>query len=63
LIEAIQDYEQAIKLNPKHANAFHGRGIAYAGLKQFKKAIWDYDQATTPRLLKALACFGFNLMA
>jgi regulator of sirC expression with transglutaminase-like and TPR domain len=36
---SIQDYNQAIELNPKHACAFHNRGTAYADLKQFKKAI------------------------
>jgi tetratricopeptide (TPR) repeat protein len=48
--------------------AFNNRGLAYADLKQFKKAIQDYDQAielnpkdfnvfnnreARPRLLKA----------
>jgi tetratricopeptide (TPR) repeat protein len=32
--KAIQDYNQAIELNPKHACAFHNRGTAYADLKQ-----------------------------
>jgi hypothetical protein len=36
---------QAIELNPKDADAFIGRGVAYAKLKQFEKAIQDYNQA------------------
>jgi Flp pilus assembly protein TadD len=36
---------QAIELNPKDADAFIDRGVAYANLKQFEKAIQDYNQA------------------
>jgi Flp pilus assembly protein TadD len=42
--KAIQDYNQAIELNPKDARTFNGRGTAYADLKQFEKAIQDYNQ-------------------
>jgi regulator of sirC expression with transglutaminase-like and TPR domain len=37
----LQDYNQAIELNPKDADAFIDRGVAYAKLKQFEKAIQD----------------------
>jgi tetratricopeptide (TPR) repeat protein len=43
--KAVQDFDQAIKLNPKHTNAFNNRGVAYTGLKQFEKAVQDFDQA------------------
>jgi Flp pilus assembly protein TadD len=43
--KAIQDYNQAIELNPKDARVFNNRGTAYADLKQFEKAIQDYNQA------------------
>jgi Flp pilus assembly protein TadD len=43
--KAIQNYNQAIELNPKDADAFIDRGVAYADLKQFEKAIQDYNQA------------------
>jgi tetratricopeptide (TPR) repeat protein len=43
--KAIQDYNQAIELNPKDFNAFNGRGTVYIKLKQFEKAIQDYNQA------------------
>ena len=43
--EAIKDYNQAIELDPKHANAYYNRGIAKALLKQYDEAIKDYNQA------------------
>jgi tetratricopeptide (TPR) repeat protein len=49
---AIQDYDADIKLNPKHAEAFHGRGLAYfdsgedrGAVKGLDQAIQDYSQA------------------
>ena len=43
--QAIQDYDQAIRLNPGHATAFSNRGVAYANKKDYDRAIQDYDQA------------------
>jgi Flp pilus assembly protein TadD len=45
LIQWFGNYNQAIELNPKDADAFIDRGVAYANLKQFEKAIQDYNQA------------------
>jgi regulator of sirC expression with transglutaminase-like and TPR domain len=45
--KAIQDYNQAIELNPKDADAFIDRGVAYAKLKQFEKAIQDCISSAT----------------
>ncbi|MBI2713815.1 MAG: tetratricopeptide repeat protein [Rhizobiales bacterium] len=42
---AIQDYDQAIRLNPNYANAFYNRGNAYDDKGQTDRAIQDYDQA------------------
>jgi lipoprotein NlpI len=42
---AIQDYGQAIRLNPNYAAAFNNRGTAYNLKKQYKRAIWNFDQA------------------
>jgi tetratricopeptide (TPR) repeat protein len=42
---AIQDYDQAIRLNPKDAAAFLSRGIAYSEKKEYDRAIEDYDLA------------------
>ena len=53
--QAISDYDQAIRINPRHANAYNNRGNAYHGLKQYHRAIRDYDQAIrlNPRHAKA----------
>ena len=42
---AIQDYDQAIKLNPNGGAAFNNRGLSYAHKRQYDRAIEDYDQA------------------
>jgi tetratricopeptide (TPR) repeat protein len=39
--KAIQDYNQAIELNPKDADAFIDRGVAYAKLKNGLVVILD----------------------
>jgi uncharacterized protein len=42
---AIQDYDQAIKLDPKHVNAHIGRGNAYHDKGDNDRAIADYNEA------------------
>ncbi|MBI2713814.1 MAG: tetratricopeptide repeat protein [Rhizobiales bacterium] len=42
---AIQDFDQAIRLNPQNVSAFIGRGRAYGGKGQHDRAIQDFDQA------------------
>src|SRR5215470_3615918 len=42
---AIEDFDEAIRLNPDFAEAFFNRGIAYANNGQTDHAIQDYDQA------------------
>src|SRR5215468_9510702 len=42
---AIEDYNQAIRLNPNHANAFSNRGVAYGRKGDYDRAIENYDQA------------------
>jgi tetratricopeptide (TPR) repeat protein len=42
---AIQDYDEAIKLNPNLAIAFYNRGLAYGAKGQHDRAIQDFDQA------------------
>lgn len=42
---AIEDYNQAISLNPNFAEAFNNRGEAYLLKKDYKRAIAEYDQA------------------
>jgi tetratricopeptide (TPR) repeat protein len=45
LDRAIQDYNQAIKLNGKFAMAYNNRGVAYDRKGEFEHAIQDYEQA------------------
>ncbi len=42
---AIQDLDEAIRLDPQYAFAYNNRGIAYRLLGQYNRAIQDYDEA------------------
>jgi len=42
---ALEDYEQAILLNPSFANAYNNRGVIYRLKDEYDRAIRDYDQA------------------
>ena len=42
---AIDDYSEGIRLRPDLGFTFHNRGISYAGLGEYQKAILDYDGA------------------
>jgi tetratricopeptide (TPR) repeat protein len=42
---AIEDFDQAIRLDPKYTFAFITRGIAYQAKAQYDRAIEDFDQA------------------
>jgi lipoprotein NlpI len=44
---AIQDYNEALKLNPGYVIAYHNRGIARFALGQFADAGTDFDQKLT----------------
>ncbi|MGA7486093.1 MAG: tetratricopeptide repeat protein [Xanthobacteraceae bacterium] len=54
---AIQDYNQAIKLNAKSATAYNNRGVAYDSKGEYDHAIQDYGQAVK---LKPSAEVYFN---
>ena len=43
--EAISDYDKAIDLNPRYAEAFYNRGKANAGLGKLSEAFSDYSLA------------------
>ena len=43
---AIEDYNKAIKINPKFSKAYYGRGVAKGNLGDYRGAIEDYDKAT-----------------
>ena len=42
---AIADYDKAIALNPKYADAYGGRGAVYSNRGEHDLAIADYDKA------------------
>jgi lipoprotein NlpI len=42
---AIQDFDEAIRLDPKNKTAFNNRGYVYAAKGQYRRAIQDYDEA------------------
>src|SRR4051812_29003810 len=43
--KAIADYNEAIRLDPKHALAYYNRGLSYAMKGDHDKAIADYNEA------------------
>jgi tetratricopeptide (TPR) repeat protein len=45
LERSIEDYSQALRLNPKFALALYGRGITYSNNGQYDLAIDDYESA------------------
>ncbi|MDT2020660.1 tetratricopeptide repeat protein [Methylocella sp. CPCC 101449] len=53
---AIQDYSEAIRIDPKYALAFNNRGFAYQNKGDYVRAVQDYDQALKiqPNYKKAL---------
>lgn len=42
---AIEDYNEAIRLNPNSASAFNNRGIVYEKKRQYDRAIEDYKKS------------------
>jgi tetratricopeptide (TPR) repeat protein len=59
--QAIPYYNKAIEINPRFANAYFSRGVAYAQDRgQFDQAISDYDKAIelNPRFAKAILSRG-----
>ena len=41
----MQDYSEAIKLNPKDAETYNNRATAYSVMGKYDEAIKDYDEA------------------
>ncbi|MFQ5924663.1 MAG: tetratricopeptide repeat protein, partial [Dehalococcoidia bacterium] len=42
---AIEDLDEAIRLDPRVAMSYGNRGFAYYNLGEFERAIEDYDEA------------------
>ena len=45
LDRAIADYSEAIRLDPKYAEAYYGRGLTYRNKGDVERAIADYSEA------------------
>lgn len=43
--KAIADYDEAIRLEPKHAVHYHNRGAMWSARQQHEKALADFDEA------------------
>lgn len=43
--EAIEDYKEAIRLNPQYSNAYYNRANTYCCLQDNEQAIKDYSKA------------------
>lgn len=43
--KAIELYDQALEITPRHAYVIHDRGMAYFGKKDYEKAISDMTEA------------------
>ena len=43
--KALEDYNQALKLDPNYVHAYHNRGLVYYNLGEKQKALEDYNQA------------------
>jgi tetratricopeptide (TPR) repeat protein len=58
----MNDYNQAIHLNPDDARAYYNRGFSYAEQGELEKAIADFTEVIrlNPRAAKAHYAFGFS---
>lgn len=43
--QAIEDFNETIRLEPSNANAFNNRGVAYRNMGDLDRALADYDHA------------------
>ena len=55
---AIQDYTEALRLDPQYAIAYYTRGYAYYDLGQYQLAIQDFNEAIRLHPQDALAYYG-----
>ncbi len=56
--KAIEDFSEAIRLDPKDPDAYHRRGIAYHVRKEYSKAIKDYSEAIRLNPKDAVTCYN-----
>jgi tetratricopeptide (TPR) repeat protein len=60
--EALEAFTKAIELNPKYAEAYNNRVIAYLKLGNYQQAIRDYDKAIKLDPKNAMAYSKSDLM-
>jgi len=62
--QAIEDFSQAIRLDPKNAQYYYKRGITYGNLNQHQRAIEDFNEAIrlNPKYAEAYSNRGFVYM-
>jgi tetratricopeptide (TPR) repeat protein len=60
-VTAIEEYTQAIRLDPNYADAYYNRGLAYYNKEDYDRAIADYSQAVRLNPDYALAYYGRGL--
>jgi serine/threonine protein kinase/predicted Zn-dependent protease len=58
---ALRDFAEAVRLDPKDADAYAGRGLSHVMLSQYREAIADAEASlrfrpTTPETMHNLAC-------
>jgi Flp pilus assembly protein TadD len=62
LREALADYNTALDINPKHASALWGRGLARLKLGESRQAERDFFEARSlnPAIEREYAEYGLN---
>ena len=41
---AIQDYDQALRLDPDDASVYHNRGVSYKSVGEYERTVGDWEQ-------------------
>jgi tetratricopeptide (TPR) repeat protein len=60
---AIEDFDQAIRLDPQYPDALNNRGVAYSGKGQYERAVEDFDKAVQLDPNYAIAIYNRGLAA
>ena len=58
---AFDDFNKAIKLSPKYADAYCNRGYAYINKNEYDRALEDFDKAIELKPKNPDACYGLGM--